>query len=177
MQSKERGQETTYIPFLCAAKAVGELVAMCFTSTSKRTGLVATLSCGRIICGLLYKVRALCSIWGQCNLEAGSVALTTLSDPSTVFHHFFCLTLPVIFLSTHSSIFHLAGTLSGVLVLLPTFSSPDFIICKLSMKITPAHPVAYCTHIFTNTRRQLGKAEQRKNFLKINWNSNLSNFI
>lgn len=89
MQSNEREQETIYIPFLCAAKAVGELVAMCFTSTSKRTGLVATLSCGRIICGLLYKVRALCSIWGQCNLEAGSVALTTLSDPTTVFHHFF----------------------------------------------------------------------------------------
>lgn len=62
MQSNEREQETIYIPFLCAAKAVGELVAMCFTSTSKRTGLVATLSCGRIICGLLYKVRALCSI-------------------------------------------------------------------------------------------------------------------
>lgn len=36
------------------------------------------------------------------------------------------------------------------------------------MKITPAHPVAYCTHIFTNTRRQLGKAEQRNFFFFLN---------
>lgn len=128
--------------------------AMCFTPPSTRTGLVATLSCGRIICGRHCRVHALCSIWGQCHPQEGSVALHPHSCalpplPTTCYW----ITSPSTFPPppfVPSLTF--AGTLNDVLALyshlLP--QTPDFITCKSPMTVTPLHAAAWCTHIFTN---------------------------
>lgn len=104
---------------------------------------------------------------GSLALHLPSLALPPLPPlPTTTF---FCLTFPVLFLS--SPLFYLlpcrypewcVSTL-----LLPASSSFDFVICKLSMVITPPHPAALCAHIFTNTRCQKGKPEQRKLIRKV----------
>lgn len=91
---------------------------LCHFSTPPptRTGLVATLSCGRIICGRPYRVRALCSIWGQCLPQAGSAPLTPPSSHALPLLPWIQVTLPVFLLHPPPLIYH-AGTLSGVLAL------------------------------------------------------------
>lgn len=67
------------------------------TPPSTRPGPVATLLCGRIICGRLCRLHALCSIWGQCLPQADSVPLTPPSSHAWPPLPWFSSNLPSIF--------------------------------------------------------------------------------